>query len=76
MVLCVDEEKGYIDFLKRYVRIEVFCSYLLLFRRVFFEDVEVCEIKFNKSKVVYFIIRYVLEMIGMFFEILYKVYCV
>jgi len=57
MVLRVDEEKGYIDLSKR---------------RVSPEDVEACEIKFNKSKVVHSIIRHVSETTGTLPETLYK----
>jgi len=76
MVLRVDEEKGYIDLSKRYARTEVLCSHSLSFRRVSPEDVEACEIKLNKSKVVHSIIRHVSETTGTLPETLYKVYCV
>jgi len=58
MVLRVDKEKGYIDLSKR---------------RVSPEDVQTCEIKFNKSKVVHSIIRHVSETTGTVPEKLYEV---
>jgi len=57
MVLRVDKEKGYIDLSKR---------------RVSPEDVQTCEIKFNKSKVVHSIIRHVSETTGTVPEKLYE----
>lgn len=42
-------------------------------RRVSPEDVEACEVKFNKSKVVHSIIRHVSETTGTLPEQLYKV---
>lgn len=57
MVLRVDKEKGYIDLSKR---------------RVSPEDVQACEINFNKSKVVHSIIRHVSETTGTFPEKLYE----
>lgn len=57
MVLRVDDEKGYIDLSKR---------------RVSPEDIEACEIKYNKSKVVHSIIRHVSETTGTLPEQLYK----
>lgn len=49
MVLRVDEEKGYIDLSKR---------------RVSMEDVQACEDKFNKSKMVHSIMRHTCELTG------------
>lgn len=57
MVLRVDKEKGYIDLSKR---------------RVSPEDVQKCEDKFNKSKMVHSIMRHVAETTGEPLEALYS----
>lgn len=58
VVFCVDKEKGYIDFFK--------CC-------VLFEDIICCEECYNKFKIVYFIMRYVVEKIEIFIEIFYEI---
>lgn len=57
MVLRVDKEKGYIDLSKR---------------RVSSEDIQKCEDKYNKSKMVHSIMRHVSETTGANLEDLYK----
>eukprot|EP00201_Polytomella_parva_P009663 CAMPEP_0175057384 /NCGR_PEP_ID=MMETSP0052_2-20121109/11234_1 /TAXON_ID=51329 ORGANISM="Polytomella parva, Strain SAG 63-3" /NCGR_SAMPLE_ID=MMETSP0052_2 /ASSEMBLY_ACC=CAM_ASM_000194 /LENGTH=327 /DNA_ID=CAMNT_0016322591 /DNA_START=105 /DNA_END=1084 /DNA_ORIENTATION=- len=57
MVLRVDKEKGYIDLSKR---------------RVSQEDIQKCEEKFNKSKLVHSIMRHVAESTGRDLEVLYR----
>jgi len=57
MVLRVDKEKGYIDLSKR---------------KVAPEDIQKCEEKFNKSKAVHSIMRYVAEKQGINLEVLYQ----
>ena len=56
MVLRVDREKGYIDLSKR---------------RVAPEDVQRCEDKFNKSKMVHSIMRHTAELLSLDLEELY-----
>ncbi|KAL9418651.1 hypothetical protein AB3S75_036576 [Citrus x aurantiifolia] len=56
MVLRVDKEKGYIDLSKR---------------RVSEEDIQACEERYNKSKLVHSIMRHVAETLGIDLEELY-----
>ncbi|KAJ6325060.1 hypothetical protein OIU76_012191 [Salix suchowensis] len=56
MVLRVDKEKGYIDLSKR---------------RVSEEDIQTCEERYNKSKLVHSIMRHVAETLGIDLEELY-----
>lgn len=56
MVLRVDKEKGYIDLSKR---------------RVSEEDIQACEERYNKSKLVHSIMRHVAETMGIDLEDLY-----
>ncbi|KAH7658287.1 translation initiation factor 2 subunit 1 protein [Dioscorea alata] len=56
MVLRVDREKGYIDLSKR---------------RVSEEDIQACEERYNKSKLVHSIMRHVAETMGLDLEDLY-----
>ncbi|KAH7548329.1 hypothetical protein ACOSP7_032255 [Xanthoceras sorbifolium] len=56
MVLRVDKEKGYIDLSKR---------------RVSEEDIQACEERYNKSKLVHSIMRHVAETLGIDLEDLY-----
>ncbi|ONK79267.1 uncharacterized protein A4U43_C01F4640 [Asparagus officinalis] len=56
MVLRVDKEKGYIDLSKR---------------RVSEEDIQACEERYNKSKLVHSIMRHVAETMGLDLEDLY-----
>ena len=58
MVLRVDKEKGYIDLSKR---------------RVAAEDIQACEDRWNKSKMVHSIMRHLAESTGRELEDLYKI---
>ncbi|KAJ3379146.1 hypothetical protein HDU92_006890 [Lobulomyces angularis] len=60
VVLRVDKEKGYIDLSKR---------------RVSAEDIQKCEDKFNKSKTVHSIMRFVAEKQNLDLEELYAAFC-
>lgn len=55
MVLRVDNERGYIDLSKR---------------RVSEEDIQTCEERYNKSKLVHSIMRHVAETVGVNLEVL------
>jgi translation initiation factor 2 subunit 1 len=58
MVLRVDKEKGYIDLSKR---------------RVSEEDIQTCEERYNKSKLVHSIMRHVAETLGIDLEVFFLV---
>lgn len=57
MVIRVDKEKGYIDLSKR---------------RVDPEDIQKCEVRYNKAKAVHSVLRHVADQNGMRLEDLYK----
>lgn len=59
MVLRVDKEKGYIDLSKR---------------RVSEEDIEQCEERYNKSKLVHSIMRHVAETMNMDLEVIFTLF--
>ncbi|WVY91956.1 hypothetical protein V8G54_037470, partial [Vigna mungo] len=56
MVLCVDKEKGYIDIRER---------------RVYEEDIQACEERYNRSKLVHSIMRQIVEILNIDLEELY-----
>ena len=59
MVLRVDKEKGYIDLSKR---------------RVSEEDIETCEERYNKSKLVHSIMRHVAETLDIDLEVILVIF--